>query len=147
MSPARDAAGALVTGGCEESHTASCGTVLALVDYLGFDALLLRGEPTQAFAESLMHGRLIDTVEGIERRRYFLTAIYNNTLKAITRNRLDSLPEEPYEDETAPNPAEEVERADTRRAVREAIQRLPKRQREVMELNLRNTLTRKRLKN
>ena len=67
---------------------------------------------------------------------YFLTAIHNNTLKAITRNRLNSLPEKPYEDETALDPAEEMGRADTRRAVREAIQRLPKRQREVMELTL-----------
>jgi RNA polymerase sigma factor (sigma-70 family) len=67
---------------------------------------------------------------------YFLSAIHNNALKAILRNRLDPLPEIPCEDETAPNPAREAERTDTRRAVREAIQRLPKAQREVMELDM-----------
>jgi RNA polymerase sigma factor (sigma-70 family) len=65
---------------------------------------------------------------------YFLTAMHNNALKAILRNRLDPLPETPCEDETSPDPAEEVERADTRRAVWEAIQHLPKRQREVIQL-------------
>jgi RNA polymerase sigma factor (sigma-70 family) len=62
---------------------------------------------------------------------YFLTAMHNNALKAILRNRLDPLPETPREDETALDPAEEVERKD---AITKAWQNLPERQREVMAL-------------
>ena len=76
------------------------------------------------------------TASAEEQIRYIVAAIGKNTLKAISRNRLEPMPETPCEDETALNPAEEMERADTRRAVREAIQRLAKGQREVMELDM-----------
>lgn len=65
-----------------------------------------------------------------EQINYFLTAICNNGLKAMLRNRLEPLPEQGCKDQTAPDLAEEVERED---AITKAVQSLPERQKEVME--------------
>jgi RNA polymerase sigma factor (sigma-70 family) len=119
--------------------------LLRLVPYIAWKI----GRPEQAVEDALQNAIVLflqrAEVEGQEeflrasagkQIGFFVTSMRNNTLKVKLRNRLDALPETPCEDEAALDPAEEMERKDTRRAVREAVQYLPKRQREMIELEL-----------